>query len=45
MKHDKSFHQTHAITRRDFLAGIAWLGAAGAVRGWGVLSRRRGSIT
>ena len=34
MKHDKTFHPLSAITRRDFLAGMALLGVAGAVRGW-----------
>ncbi len=33
MKHDRHFD--HVITRRDFIAGAAVLGAAGAVRGWG----------
>ena len=34
MKRDMRFHSSFAVTRRDFLAGVTWLGAAAAVRGW-----------
>ena len=35
MNHDKTFRPLYALTRRDFLAGVACVAAAGAVRGWG----------
>ena len=35
MYRNKQFHSLSVITRRDFLAGMSVLGAAGAVRGWG----------